>query len=134
VLELLGDLLTTVSVSQVVDVKGYWGFVKKVLAASPRLRAHYRALLATRQLSLNDAFVASFCENVWLAFVGNEKELPPEELKQLAELAMAEQRMFMREVSDQFRVAHLPPAQQRAELARLVAEHMAHHKDRENRR
>jgi hypothetical protein len=123
-LEFLGDLITTVTVSQAVATPGYWSLAKKALSKSSSLRAHYQALLATKQLSLADPFTSNFCENVWLAFTRIDRNLPIDEKKQLAELAMKEKRMYIREVSDHFRYAHLPEDQQRDAMARLIMEHM----------
>jgi hypothetical protein len=125
VIELLGDLMTTVTVSQAVSTPGYWGLVNKALKNSPTLRDHYRALLATKQLFLDAPLTSSFCENVWLAFTGIDSSLPIDEKKQLAALALREKRMYMREVSDHFRFAHLPEDQQEDAIAELLREHLA---------
>jgi hypothetical protein len=122
--DLLGDLLTTVSVANAVETPEYWGLVRQVLPVSRRLREHYGKLLATNQLAEKDPYVLSFCENVWLAFVRISDDLPPDELKQLAKLAEAEARTYMREVSDHFRIAHLPKEQRKAALADLLMEHL----------
>jgi len=124
IVHLLGDLISTVSVSQVVSIPGYWSLAKIALKNSPRLRSHYRKLLATSQLSLNDPYVSNFCENVWIAFTGIDELLPQNEKEQLAELANKEGRMVIREVSDYFRYAHLPKEQQDDALAKLLMEHM----------
>lgn len=123
-LDLLGDLLTTVSVADAVGTPGYWGLVRQALRGAPGLREHYRSLLATNQLAGKDPYVLNFCENVWLAFTRISHDLLQDELEQLAELAEAESRPYMREVSDHFRVAHLPKDKQDAALADLLMEHL----------
>lgn len=123
--ELLGDLLTTVTVSQAVSTAGYWNLVQIALKKSSRLRTHYRALLATKQLSLDTPVTSNFCENVWIAFTRIDSSLSVEEKKELAELALNEKRMYMREVADHFRFAYLPEDQQHDALVELLREHLA---------
>jgi hypothetical protein len=122
--DLVGTLVATVTASAVISVNGYWQLVKAVLADSPRLRAHFMALLATEQLAAHDPFISHVCENIWLAFSRIVKVLPPAERDRLSALAAREQRMTIREVSDSVRVALLPDSEQHNVMTRLLMEHL----------
>ncbi|MBS1211597.1 MAG: hypothetical protein H6R26_213, partial [Proteobacteria bacterium] len=125
---LLGELIATVSISQSIEIPGYWGLAEKALKGSTTLRRYYRTLLAADQLSLcdpvRDPRNSSFCENVWHAFIGIANELPSEDKEDLVRLAEAEARMTIREVSDQFRFCYLPQNQQDDALMDLLMEHL----------
>ena len=99
----MGDLLTTVSVSQVIHIEGYWGLAEAAAERSQLLRDHYLNLLATPQMMVEDTSVDHFHENAWHAFHALESLLSEQEMNRLVELSSRQQRRWVRIVSDHFR-------------------------------
>jgi hypothetical protein len=117
-LDLLGCLLSTVSVSKAYNEQGYWPLVKLAISNSETLRSHFFRLLQTKHLHQHHWVTNHFRENLWLSL--RQAELSDEDVAQLKELAQLEADSDIRAVVESVITGLLPDAEQQEARLRAI--------------
>ena len=117
-LDLLGCLLSTVSVSKVHSEGGYWPLVKMSISRSETLRRHFFRLLQTKHLHQEHWITNHFRENLWLSF--GQAKLSDEDVALLKELAQLEVNPEIRAVVESVTMRFLPDAERQEARLRAI--------------